>query len=401
VHDAARGETVICWPGEGLSPYVRRFDHRTGRWSPVVKAASLDFRSKWDYHNYPVMVQAPDGHYLIFHARHRRTGHMVKSPAPHTIEGAWTRTEISRDHCAYPAPVVIGKTVYLFYSRDTKYRVPGATRYYCRRPYRVICSQDNGVTWSAPQTLIDPDPEGDDSFGYNEVYLHGFDVEKGRDGKPDRVLLGWELSGGPKGHNVGGRGNFVAFFNTRDRHMYSVAGKDLGTTIDPAEIYEHCAIGELANPDVRLYGRTTFPIAHPDGGPSVLYTVYEEDKKKWTPTIAKWTGSSWSRHGIDTPIPYPTRFKDYQRLADGRCRILGGWNNDIIEWESPDGVSGWKKLREVSLPSINGSEACARAYVENCAAEVRWVAWTYNGKEKLKDYSGRWPVFTFGEPRRR
>ena len=62
VYNAAANRTVICWNGENMSIYVREFDHSTQRWSKAVKAHSLNYRGTWDYHNYPCIALAPDGH---------------------------------------------------------------------------------------------------------------------------------------------------------------------------------------------------------------------------------------------------------------------------------------------------------------------------------------------------
>ncbi|MHC4403334.1 MAG: hypothetical protein ACYTG0_27060, partial [Planctomycetota bacterium] len=43
--------------------------------------------------------------------------------------------------------------------------------------YRMVKSTDNGKTWSEPITLIDSGHKQKEK--YDEVYAHGFSVEKG------------------------------------------------------------------------------------------------------------------------------------------------------------------------------------------------------------------------------
>ena len=375
VYNASANKTVICWNGEKMNIYVRQFDHDTQQWSDAVKACTLNYTGTWDYHNYPCIVLAPDGRYLIFYFEHSASAYMLQSPAPNKITGTWSQKKLSDDKCAYPMPAVVGDSVYLFYSST-------AAHWY--RPYRMIQSGDSGKTWSEPITLIDSGHK--EKEAYDEVYLHGFSVEKGDSNGPDRILLGWEMASGPNGHNKGGYGNFFAYFNCRDQEMYTASGKHLGPTVDLEELYGSCIINDAKSPTSRLFGYTTFPEVLPDGSAGVLYRL---NGKVY---IVKWNNDSWDT----TALNIEGGIHDYQRTREGKYRILAGGINNVTVWESSNGISGWTKQSTTKLQRQNGSTSAAMGFIDGFRSEVQWMASTYNENEFKSDYSGKWPVWTFG-----
>lgn len=374
VYNASANKTVISWNGENMSIYVREYDHETREWSNPAKIHGLNYTGKWDYHNYPCITLAPDGHYLIFYFSHSSSAYMVKSPAPNGIAGSWSHKKISDDKCAYPMPVVVGDTVYLFYS---------STVAHWHRPYRMIKSTDNGETWSKPVTLIDTGHNQPEK--YDEVYAHGFSVDEGGKDRPPRILLGWEMAAGPKGHNKGGYGNFFAYFNCHDQKMYTAGGKDLGASVDLEEIFSDCIINDAKNPDSRLFGYTTFPEILPDGSTSVLYAL---GGKTYS---ANWKQNSWQM----TEIEISGRVRDYQRTRSGTYVILSHGNEGITVWESRDGVTDWNPTSVTELPAGKGDYSSTIGFIDGFEPEVQWLAATFNREMRMQDYSGKWPVYTF------
>lgn len=375
VYNAAVDKTVICWNGEGMSIYVREFDHKARSWSDAVRVRSLNYTATWDYHNYPCIVIAPDGRYLIFHCQHSKAAYVVASPEPGRIDGPWSYTEISSDCCCYPMPVVVADALYFFYS---------VTLTRCYRSYRMIQSGDIGRTWSEPVTLIDSG--GKEEEGYDEVYAHGFSVDKGGPDQPARIILGWEMAGGPNGHNRGGRGSFCASFNCQDRKMYTAGGTCLGATIDLKGMFDCCLISGAKSPDGRLFGYTTYPALLPDGGIAVLYTLGGRAY------IAVCKHDKWetSDIGIQGAI------RDYRRTPAGAYAILSGDKRSVTVWESADGVTGWMKKSVMELPPDGNIDQAAKGFIDDFRPEVQWMACTCERENAMKDYSGKWPVYTFG-----
>ena len=380
VYNASANKTAICWNGENMSIYVREFDHSTQRWSNAVKARGLNYSRKNDYHNYPCIALAPDGHYLIFYFKHSSASYMVKSPGPNTIAGTWAHKTLSNDKCAYPMPVVVGDAVYLFYS---------STVAHWHRPYRMTRSTDNGETWSTPVTLIDSGHKEPEK--YDEVYSHGFSVDEGNADKPDRILLGWEMASGPGGHNKGGYGHFFAYFNCHDQKMYTAGDKDLGPTVDLEEMYSDCIINDAKRPDSRLFRYTTFPEVLRDGSIGVLYSLNGKS------FVANWKNDSWKT----TEINVGGGIDDFQRTASGSYAVLSGGNSAITVWVSKNGVTDWKKKSVTQLPAKEGSDSSAKGFIEGFDKEVQWMASTFNRDDRKKDYSGKWPVYTFGAKRQK
>ncbi len=376
VYDASVNKTVIVWNAEKMSVYVRAFDHVSQQWEDTVMAKALDYTGTWDYHNYPTMVIAPDGHYLIFYFKHSGNAYMVRSPAPHSIQGTWTHITVSSsDLHAYPMPVVMGTRVYLFYSKT--HNPIGTTVY---RSYRFIKSTDNGQTWNTPKTVINS--EDSDPDGYDEVYLHGFDV----DTNANKILLGWEMKGGPNGHNKGGKNNYFAFFDCDDEKMYTASNSVIGNTVNYTDL-NRCLVDTATNPSGAPFGYTTFPIVLPDGAPAVAYRL------NGTSYISQWRNSSWQRSEITVG-----GFKDYQRTVDGKYVMLAGGYSNMTVWESSNGVNGWtKKSGPVTLPQTNNSDSRNCGFIDNFRPEVQWMSSTYDYSERTNDYSGSWPVVTFGE----
>ncbi|MGD9126041.1 MAG: BNR-4 repeat-containing protein [Planctomycetia bacterium] len=375
VYDAAANKTVICWNGEKMSIHAREFDHATKRWSEPVKVLKLNFSRRNDYHNYPCIVRAPDGHYLIFYFKHCHAAYMLRSPAAGTVAGVWSHEKISDDKCSYAMSTVVGDTTYLFYSST-------AARWH--RPYRMIQSADSGKTWSEPVTLIDSGHRQKEK--YDEVYLHGFSIDQGGDGKPARVLLGWEMVSGPLGHNRGGYGNFFAYFNCENQKMYAAGGKDLGSTVDLGEIYDDCVINDTKDPNSRLFGYTTFPEVLPDGSVSVLYTLHGKNY------VAHWKQNAWAT----SEIKIDGKLYDYQRTDQGTYVILSGSNKRTTVWESGDGLTDWKIKSVTKLPTDGNNDSATKGFIDGFQSAVQWMAATYNMKKRKKDYSGKWPVYTFG-----
>src|SRR5438067_10250996 len=103
LYDAVARKTFISWGGVHEDNYVQAYDHATGTWSAPVKVGDgLD-----DSHNYPTMVQAPDGHLLVFHNLHNTQPFVARSPLPHSVDGTWTEQPIAAgDGATYPMPLV-------------------------------------------------------------------------------------------------------------------------------------------------------------------------------------------------------------------------------------------------------------------------------------------------------
>src|SRR5436305_3749915 len=187
LYDAAVGRTFVSWAGVHEANYVQAYDHRTGTWSAPVKVGN----GADDSHNYPTMVQAPDGHLLVFHNLHNTQLYVARSPQPHSIDGTWTEQVIAEgDGATYPMPFVTDTGAVFVFIRETARDLDHVSPVDLR-PMKYVRSTDGGLTWSNTLQLtgqryaIGPTARPDNM---NEVYIGQLRHEPARFGVPERVL---------------------------------------------------------------------------------------------------------------------------------------------------------------------------------------------------------------------
>ncbi len=291
VYDRKVGKTFISWAGQYEDSYVQSYDHRKATWSAPNRVADGDK----DAHNYPTMVQAKDGHLLIFRGMHNVELRMSRSPQPHSVDGVWEETLISKNAATYPMPFVTRDgTIYVFYretSRDLDPSFPTDTR-----PMLYVMSKDNGKTWKTSTELTgDRFAIGSTSRAdnMNEIYIGQLRQEDN-----GRVRIVYTLAGGgTEGHlhDRYHRNIYYTWFDPRNRHFYSAAGKDLGTQIDDADQETHLKVAEtpltvpngVKSPDyIQLVG-TNFD------KPFLLWFMGDPDKGPLRNYMSVWNGRTW------------------------------------------------------------------------------------------------------------
>ncbi|OLB78150.1 MAG: hypothetical protein AUI14_14370 [Actinobacteria bacterium 13_2_20CM_2_71_6] len=237
LYDAVAHRTFISWAGVHEDNFVQAYDHRTGTWSaPVKTGGGLD-----DSHNYPTMVQARDGHLLVFHNLHNTQLFVARSPLPHSIEGTWTEQVIAEgDGATYPMPFVADDGAVFVFVRETVRDLDKVSPVDLR-PMKYVRSTDNGLTWSNTAQLtgdkyaIAPTDRPDNM---NEIYIGQLrHVPAGR-GQPERVLIVYTLAGGGVEGHLHDRYHkniYYTSFTPGDLHFHATDGRDLGTRVDDAE----------------------------------------------------------------------------------------------------------------------------------------------------------------------
>jgi len=248
VHDPRAGKTFISWGGYQEDNYVQEYDHRRRTWSAPVRVAGGDN----DSHNYPTLIQAADGHLLVFRGLHNRELWVARSPRPHSIDGTWTDTIIGAGLGAtYPMPVKTSSGDIFVFIRETAGdfdpAFPTDTR-----PMKYVRSTDNGLTWQSSATLtgdrwcIAPLGRADNM---NEIYIGQLRHEPATPAHPERIAMVWTLAGGgPEGHlhDRYHRNVYYAAFSPADLRFRSAAGHDLGTTVDDAAQEGHLKVATTA-----------------------------------------------------------------------------------------------------------------------------------------------------------
>jgi hypothetical protein len=337
LYDVAAEKTFVCWNGPGMSICVRAYDHAKRSWSGEVMACKLDYAKRYVYHNYPVMRLAPDGRLVVYFCNHSGQLFQVKAPHAHSIDGDWTKTEISVDQNAYPMPVVAGKNIYVFYSKNDEITWP-------YRTYRYVKSADGGVTWTEPATVIDSEKKEPSKF--DEVYASGicYNPESGRIG------ITWSMGGG-KAHYSASRDLYFAWFNTRTDRMENAAGRDLGKTILFGKLDACCVIKSPGDPDAPDR-RMRYPITRPQpsfisktGVPVIAFGIYKPGTGDLT-CFMRWEGSTWK---FKSMLPKAKTFFDFEKTGPEEFRILCRDGSMFMIYRSANAGLSWSECSSAKI----------------------------------------------------
>jgi BNR repeat-containing family member len=278
LYDSRVRTTFISWAGRFEDNYVQAYDHRAATWSTPVRVAD----GGNDTHNYPTMIQANDGHLLVFRGMHNRELWYARSPRPHSIEGTWTDTNIPAGLGAtYPMPFKAADGSIFVFIRET---AGDFDNQYPQdfRPMKYVRSTDNGRTWRSSGALtgekwnIAPQTRTDNM---NEIYIGQMRYEPATLLRPERVVIVYTLAGGgPEGHlhDRYHRNIYYTYFSPRNLHFYSATGRDLGVKIDDPEQERHLKVAQtplqMPNPHspdyIQLVGTTM-------GAPFVVWMQFD------------------------------------------------------------------------------------------------------------------------------
>jgi BNR repeat-containing family member len=329
VYDARADTTFISWGGQFEDNYVQAYDHRTGTWSAPVRVGDGDN----DSHNYPTMVQADDGHLLVFRSLHNTELRVARSPQPHSIAGQWTDTVIPEGLGAtYPMPFKADDGSIFVFVRETAGdfdpSFPTDTR-----PMKYVRSTDNGRTWTGSQALtgdrwsIAPLNRADNM---NEIYIGQLRHEPAGPGRPERVAIVYTLAGGgPEGHlhDRYHKNIYYVSFSPQDLHFRAADGHDVGTSVDDAEQEAHLKVAETqlqtANPRspdyISLVGSTL------DHAPFVVWMQFDAAGLLHDYT-GVFTAHGWQTQEVATGL----RVRDMEEVGPSVWRV----------YTTVDGASG-------------------------------------------------------------
>lgn len=389
-YDRKVSKTFVTWNGPEMDIYVKHYNHTTKQWGASIQVFKNHMTGRWDYHNYPAMIQAPNGKALIFYAYHTTKLYLLEAPEKSTIEGTWLRKSVSEDRNCYPAPVVVGNTIYVFYSRNTEASYP-------YRTYCYIKSTDSGESWSDPQVIIDSEKK--DPYKYDEVYAFGTKYVQKKTGKTDKIMITWSMWGGPYGHARQGKGCYFAYFCTTCEHMYSADDTDLGITIYYEDMINKCFI-ETATPTDEVTHVVECPIAtygKLTGLPVVAYGYRNPQMNIHGITrIAKWVGSTWEISTLDNET-YDV--KDIENdPEDGGIRLAYNKGNYLIIKKTFDDGKIWFTEYMTKIPYNGGSNfAPYTNFINQHKGEVQLLMGQINSEEACTDYTGKWAILAIGQ----
>jgi BNR repeat-containing family member len=358
LYDAAAETTFITWGGRNQDNYIQAYDHRTGTWSAPVLVGLGD----GDSHNYPTIVQAHDGHLLVFRGIHNRELVVARSPQPHSIAGEWTNRVIAEgDGATYPMPFVTADgSIFVFVretTRDLDHVTPTDTR-----PMKYVRSTDDGLTWKNTNDLtgtkyaIAPSGRPDNM---NEIYVGQLRYEPAGSGRPERVHFVYTLAGGgPEGHlhDRYHRNLYYASFTPADLHFHSAGGADVAPSIDDAdqETQLQVAQTELQQPNPRTPDYISLVGWSRNGRPFVVWMTTDTASVLHTHTAAWDPDRGWIAHEVATDV----RVREMEQVGPQTWRVYAspavGITTYLLRGGTPDGDHLWCYESKVDIPRAVG-----------------------------------------------
>lgn len=319
VHDPTAKTTFVSWAGSNVDNYVQAYSN--GAWSKPVKVGAGD----GDPHNYPTMVQADNGHLLVFRGLHNTQLMESASANAHSISGTWNDHVIPQGAAAtYPMPMKADNgDIYVFFRQTDNSLDSGAP--VDERPMEYVRSTDNGSTWTSSKTLtgqpyvLGSTTRSDDM---NEIYVGQIRHEE----NPERFIFVWTLAGGGTGHHqhdLYHKDVYFASFTPSDRHFHDAAGKDLGPSIANGELAS-CLVVNTGTPVDKNPGYFQLAGTFGDGTPVVVYTLADGNH------AAHWTGTGWKTvklggdHFLDMEPASPTTFRVFANSGSSMVTYLLG-----------------------------------------------------------------------------
>lgn len=299
---------------------------------------------------------------------HKTEGtHLVADPAADNVldSKAWKKASPINDSISYPSVYTVADGKQVIYFRYQGHR--GA--------WRFLTSDDNGQTWSGPETCVTDLNRGDDLRGVpakemdeRSSYQSCF---PSADGRFLHVVFAWyddNKSGSPeKFYNprYGSRKNLGLKYNLYyvkiDLSTHAVmnfAGETLQTPIDMDQANARCLIwdtqwrGAGVPPDILLDEK---------GTPAFLHVLTEDDPQTLSYYYVAYDGTKWTQNRI-TASSHEWNcgclLRDeegvlHAYLIVGDTYLEGGFNDKhgggrIEEWISKDQGRSWRKYRDLT-----------------------------------------------------
>jgi hypothetical protein len=264
---------------------VAYYTSATGKWTGPVVVGTNPLTN--DDHGAPVILVDNKGYIHVMYGAHDSALNYAKSTKPEDIS-AWTAMND-------PVNQIRGATYpYLF--KDVSgniwlvYRTAriGGPSWNNDLVEATIESTDGGLTWSPPHDLVDLYA----GSWYDRIYVLGgvqYDSARGR------VNLAWAFYNNTLGQM---KDVYYAYLNLASGNMFSITGKNLGTTIDKTAADTYCKVTSSGKGSANFINVK----ADSSGNPYLLYETSSGCCDwGWKYNFTRWTGSTWS-----TPITIRT-----------------------------------------------------------------------------------------------
>lgn len=353
VYDKTVNQTFVAWLGENSNSYVQAFDHATGTWTLpklVGQVTKSEYFEGADSHNYPLLIQADDGHLLMFYAEHSSELRLARSTEPHSMD-AWTDTVIPEGFTAsYPIPLKTKSgDIYVFFRESSffieKDLVPDD------RPMQYILSTDNGKTWKNAKDITGEKialGSWDRPDNLDEIYMGQARYQPRMGFSHERIHLVWTLAGGgfegPK-HDRYHKDVYYAYFRPINKHFYCAGGKDMGKSLDAKEM-EDCVVedtGPLSKTTPHSVSYIQLVHYTNKGHPVLVYELNFGDGSIMR--SATWTGKDW----VYSDIPTDGFVLDIEKTGPESFSFYAG-RGQVFAYTTENAGQNWELDYSFSLP---------------------------------------------------
>jgi hypothetical protein len=342
------GKTYIVWQGVALDPYIDCYDHPTGTWHGPVKIGTNPLGD--DAHGGPSVIVDDSGYIHVFYGCHGTAVKHAKSTNTEDIS-SWTAQSDIGSVVTYPQPINDSSGTLWLFTRETV----DAEEYYRK-----------STDWATPYEIIETDNTDDVIYAGNPEY----------DAGNGRAHLIWTYRDATVGKNIN---LYHAYLELSDGHMYSMAGTNLGTSINLSEADAYCKIVSYTSDWVNYRNRV-----HIDGNgyPHVIYMRLEASNG-WHAYCLAWNGSAWDSqveiaHNLESTAPdfYVSSASSIDAYLIDHSKNLKRWH-----WNGSTWTSAARIIDGTVVPSDRRTGGTA--IVVNGQAALRAIA----GEARYENYA--------------
>ncbi|MFH1433204.1 MAG: BNR-4 repeat-containing protein [archaeon] len=314
-------KTYVVWHGAGYDPHITYYDHATKTWTQVKWVADNPMVDNG--HGAPSMAIDSSGYIHVFYGATIAGGFPLKhaiSNSPESISAFTVKPNIGMYN--YPKPINIGNSLYLFAMGPSD-------------PAYLSYLIWNGASWESTHDPIIKARSGASTYvGFMEY-------------NNNKVHVTWCYT-----YNEGRRNVFYAYLDLTDMNMYSITGRNLGTTIDATEAETYC----MARNTGADQSNTASMHFDSNGYPWIIYL--EGTDTTWRFYHTRWDGSAWTAPAYITSTDDRFNYEDFKinSVTDVTAYLTtsgaAGPGGDIEQWHW-NGIV-WSKISTILSESTSG-----------------------------------------------